>query len=71
MLAQKVMIIFSPLNIEVLQYKKLFIFNPCIDDLNARDISLAAVGKGANNKIVKTKLDILGTIKDSIGLSNR
>ena len=51
--------IYSSIKFEVSQYQQWFVFNPRVEDLNARDLSLAASGKGAKKKFTNTKLDIL------------
>ena len=51
------------LNFEVSEDKQRFVLNPCVEDPNTRVLALAAVGKGARNKITKRKLDSLGKIK--------
>ena len=58
------------LNFEVSEDKQRLVLNPCVEDLNTRDISLASVGKAAKKKISKSKLDILSSIKAWSGLAN-
>ena len=60
----------SYINIEFLKYQYLFVLNPRVEDLNARDLALADVGKGPKNKTTKIKLDSLGGIKAWSGLAN-
>ena len=44
--------------------------NPNVEDLKARDLSLAAVVKGFKKKTAKMNLGRLGATKDWIGLAN-
>ena len=60
----------SSLNIYLSQDKHQCVLNKRVEDLNARDLALATVGKGSKNKIAKRKLDILGEIKAWSGLAN-
>ena len=51
--------------------KQIYNLNTPVDEPKSRDIALAAVGKGANKKITKRKLERLGTIKAWSGFSKR
>ena len=57
-------------NVDLSQDRWKLPFNYRVEDLDARDLALAAVGKGENIKTTKRKMDSLGTIKDCIGLDN-
>ena len=50
----------SSLNVEVSYDQQRFFINTNVEYLNARDIALAAVGKGYKKKIIKRKLESLG-----------
>ena len=54
--------IYYYISVEVSQDQQRFLLKPCVEDLNARDLDLAAVGKGVKKKTKKRNLDILGEI---------
>ena len=52
--------IYSSLNVKISQDKQQFLLNPHVEDLNAKDLSLTAVGKGNKKKIHKEEAGQIG-----------